>query len=95
MEFSSDYSWVQKHLLSEMNLPYALVDEKGRILWRNQKFQEITGDFKGPKKNLTVLFPDITREVLGVGAEGDGPHHLRGPQIPGGSVPGGAEAGGG
>ena len=64
VEFSSDYSWVQKHLLSEMNLPYALVDEKGRILWRNQKFQEITGDFKGPKKNLTVLFPDITREVL-------------------------------
>ena len=23
VEFSSDYSWVQKHLLSEMNLPYA------------------------------------------------------------------------
>ena len=27
VEFSSDYSWVQKHLLSEMNLPYALADE--------------------------------------------------------------------
>ena len=40
VEFSSDYSWVQKHLLSEMNLPYALADEKGRILWKNQKFQE-------------------------------------------------------
>ena len=70
VEFSSDYSWVQKHLLSEMNLPYALVDEKGRILWRNQKFQELTGDFKGPKKNLTVLLPVISGAVWGSAREG-------------------------
>ena len=70
VEFSSEYSWVQKHLLSEMNLPYALVDEKGRILWKNQKFQEAIEDIKGPKKNLTVLFPDITKEILSSGQRG-------------------------
>ena len=70
VEFSSDYSWVQKHLLSEMNLPYALADEKGRILWKNQKFQETIADLKGTKKNLTVLFPDITREILSSGQKG-------------------------
>ena len=70
VEFSSDYSWVQKHLLSEMNLPYALADEKGRILWKNQKFQETIADLKGTKKNLTVLLPDITREILSSGQKG-------------------------
>ena len=70
VEFSSDYSWVQKHLLSEMNLPYALADEKDRILWKNQKFQETIADLKGTKKNLTVLFPDITREILSSGQKG-------------------------
>lgn len=70
VEFSSEYSWVQKHLLSEMNLPYALVDEKGRILWKNEKFRDAISDLKGAKKNLTVLFPEITREVLSSGQRG-------------------------
>ncbi len=70
VEFSSDYSWVQTRLLSEMNLPYALVDEKGRILWKNEKFQETVSDLKGQKKNLTSIFPDITREILSSGQKG-------------------------
>ncbi len=70
VEFSSEYSWVQKHLLSEMNLPYALVDEKGRILWKNEKFREAISDLKGSKKNLTVLFPEITRDILSAGQRG-------------------------
>ena len=70
VEFSSDYSWVQTRLLSEMNLPYALVDEKGRILWKNEKFQETVSDLKGQKKNLTSIFPDITRETLSSGQKG-------------------------
>ena len=70
VEFSSDYSWVQTRLLSEMNLPYALVNEKGRILWKNEKFQETVSDLKGQKKNLTSIFPDITREILSSGQKG-------------------------
>ncbi len=70
VEFSTEYSWVQKHLLSEMNLPYALVDEKGRILWKNEKFRDVISDLKGSKKNLTVLFPEITREILSAGQRG-------------------------
>ena len=66
VEFSSEYAWVQKRLLSELALPYALGDEEGRILWMNSKFEEILTDEKGKciKKNLTALFPEITKENL-------------------------------
>ena len=67
VEFSSEYAWVQKQLLSEMALPYGLADNEGRLLWMNEKFKEILKtDEKGKnvRKNLQVLFPEITREVL-------------------------------
>ena len=66
VEFSSEYAWVQKRLLSELALPYALGDEEGRILWMNSKFEEILTDEKGKciKKNLMALFPEITKENL-------------------------------
>ncbi|MEY8338513.1 DHH family phosphoesterase [Lachnospiraceae bacterium 62-35] len=66
VEFSSEYAWVQKQLLSELALPYALADEEGRLLWLNGKFEEILTDEKGrvARKNLTALFPEITKEIL-------------------------------
>ncbi|WP_347559657.1 hypothetical protein [Clostridium sp. AM58-1XD] len=66
VEFSSEYAWVQKQLLSELALPYALADDEGRILWLNETFSKILTDDKGKviKKNLTALFPEVTKEVL-------------------------------
>lgn len=67
VEFSSEYAWVQKQLLSELALPYGLTDEEGRILWMNTSFKELLKtDDKGKniRKNLMVLFPEITKEIL-------------------------------
>lgn len=41
VEFSSEYAWIQKQLLSEMMQPYAIADEKGRLLWHNIAFGEL------------------------------------------------------
>lgn len=64
VEFSSEYAWVQKQLLAEMVLPYALADEDGRILWVNQAFQEVLDMGRCEKKNLLILFPEVARTVL-------------------------------
>ncbi len=69
VEFSSGYAWIQKQLLEEMVIPYALADEDGRILWMNQVFQEVMDEGKVSKKNITSIFPEVTRADLAVDDE--------------------------
>ena len=69
VEFSAEYAWIQKQLLTEMALPYALADDDGRIVWMNQAFQEIIALEKGIRKNLLSLFPEVTKTDLAVDNE--------------------------
>ncbi|WP_313581741.1 DHH family phosphoesterase [Lacrimispora sp.] len=67
VEFSAEYSWMQKQLLTDLELPYAMADVDGRILWGNTAFSEELGEekpLKVTKKNLMTIFPEITKEVL-------------------------------
>lgn len=64
VEFSTEYAWIQKQLLAEMALPYALTDDDGRILWMNQAFQDVLETDKVPRKNLLALFPEVTKTDL-------------------------------
>ncbi len=64
VEFSSEYAWIQKQLLSEMIQPYAIADDKGRLLWMNQSFAELLGVDHHSRKSLISLFPEVTRELL-------------------------------
>lgn len=69
VEFSAEYAWIQKQLLTEMALPYALADDDGRIVWMNQAFQDIIAREKGARKNLLSLFPEVTKTDLAVDNE--------------------------
>lgn len=64
VEFSSEYAWIQKRLLSGMMQPYAIADEKGKLLWNNQAFGQLLGLEKHSRKSLLALFPEITKEHL-------------------------------
>lgn len=67
VEFSAEYSWMQKKLLNDLEIPYAIADESGRILWGNDEFSVVLGEEKhirASKKNLTGIFPEITKDVL-------------------------------
>ncbi len=64
IEFSADYAWIQRKLLMDLHIPYAIVDENGRILWANTQFSAIIKGEKGNIKTITAMFPDITREYL-------------------------------
>ena len=64
INFATRYATVQKRLLNEFEIPYALLDVNGKILWINEEFSNITGVDKTYHKSITTLFPSVTREFL-------------------------------
>ncbi len=62
VSFATQYGQIQKVLLRELELPYAILDEDGRIIWTNEAFERVVHKEKGYRKSITSLFPSITRE---------------------------------
>lgn len=64
INFATQYGTVQKELLNEFEIPYALVDYNAKILWVNKQFTELTGKDKQFHKSISVIFPTLTKEIL-------------------------------
>lgn len=64
INFATQYATVQRRLLSEFEIPYALLDSTGKVLWMNEQFMLLTGVEKKYHKSISTLFPTITRELL-------------------------------
>ena len=64
VSFATQYGQIQKVLLRELELPYAVLDEDGRIIWTNAGFENVVHRDKDYRKSITSLFPSITREKL-------------------------------
>lgn len=64
INFATQYGTVQKKLINEFEIPYALLDYNGKILWVNEKFTELTGKDKRFHKSITSVFPGITKELI-------------------------------
>lgn len=64
VNFATQYATVQKQLLNEFEVPYALLDYNARFLWVNEKFTEITGKDKNYHKSVTTVFSNLTKEML-------------------------------
>lgn len=60
--FAAQYGQIQRKLLKTFHIPYALLDENGRLLWMNEAFMEVTGKEKDYHKSITTIFPQITKE---------------------------------
>ena len=67
--FSQAYDQSKSKFLEEMLVPYCVADITGRILWMNQEMGAILGDDKAAIRNITQMFPDITKEMLATGGE--------------------------
>ena len=64
VEFSAEYASIQKQLIYDMATPYAIAGEDGHLIWMNKAFSAATREEKGCRKNLSALFPEVTRELL-------------------------------
>lgn len=64
VSFATQYGQIQKRLLRELELPHALLDDTGKVIWTNVAFENIIHQSKGYNKTITALFPSITRDKL-------------------------------
>ena len=58
IQFSTQYKGIQNTLLKELTVPYAIVLEDGHILWKNDRFAEITD---AREKYLQKMIPQLNR----------------------------------
>ncbi|WP_408069546.1 DHH family phosphoesterase [Butyrivibrio sp. JL13D10] len=69
VSFATEYGQIQKRLLRELDLPHALLDDTGKIIWTNAAFEKATHQEKGFHKSISVLFPNVTPEKFPSGEE--------------------------
>lgn len=64
VRYAMDFAQVQKRLLKEMAIPYALLDVDGKLQWGNNEFIELFQGKKVINKSISNVIPDITEDVL-------------------------------
>lgn len=64
IDFATQYSTVQKQFLDNFQIPYAILDINGIILWMNREFEQLTGKDKGYHKTIFTIFPMISKDQL-------------------------------
>lgn len=64
ISFATQYGQIQRRLLRDLDLPHALLDENGKIIWTNIAFEKAVNKEKGYRKSITSLFPSITKDRL-------------------------------
>ncbi len=64
VSFATQYGQVQKQLLRDLEVPYALLDEEGRIIWTNEAFEQTFHIKRGYRKTIMSLLPDVHKEAL-------------------------------
>ena len=58
ISFATEYGQIQRKLLRDMDLPYALLDDGGKVIWTNIAFETLIHQPKGYKKSITGIIVD-------------------------------------
>lgn len=66
--FAQEQDQIQRQLLKELIIPYAILDVDGKILWGNNEFiaKIGQGSKKRIRKNISAFFPEIGTDILSV-----------------------------
>lgn len=62
--FAKQYGTVQKRILEDLELPYALMDAYGRLIWANKAFLSVAGKENVYNKSVHSIFSEIALEKL-------------------------------
>lgn len=64
VDFATGYGQVQRQLLKQFVLPYALLDDSGRFVWQNEAFLDIFKANSLFKKSVASIMPELTKDKL-------------------------------
>ncbi len=70
VSFATEYGQVQKRLLKNLEIPYCVLDDTGRIIWSNYEFDRTVHQERTIKKQISALFPSLTKDTLPTGEDG-------------------------
>ena len=62
--FANQYDGLERRMLEELALPFGIMDMNGKMIWSNKLFAELTGKNQFYKKNISSIFPDLTKDRL-------------------------------
>ena len=62
VNFATSYGQVQGELLKNLDTPYVLLDETGKIMWFNDAFGAAAQKDSDYRRSITTIFPSIRRE---------------------------------
>ncbi len=64
VRYAMDYGQVQKKLLKELHLPYAILDLEGKMQWGNDEFMDVIQEKSIARRSISNVFPEITADKL-------------------------------
>lgn len=64
VSFATQYNQVQKSLLKKFSMPYALLDDSGKILWMNDAFSRVSGKNRNYHKKISTVLEEIDTNKL-------------------------------
>ena len=57
--FAAEYYESQERMLNELELPFGVLDRKGRLLWGNEEFCRIIQEIEDAERNITYVIPNL------------------------------------
>ena len=66
VRFATGYGQIQSQILQEFELPMALLEADGRVLFLNDRMCTLTERKSSFRKNISMLFPEINRGTIPV-----------------------------
>lgn len=64
IEFANHYGEIQNNLLKELDIPYILVLDDGKIIWSNDEFRDSISEAGRKEKYINKLIPELNRSVF-------------------------------
>ena len=66
LDYSLEQGKIQKELLADLEIPYAIMDVSGHIMWANKMFKETVGvnPESRIKRSIDVYFPELVPDII-------------------------------